>query len=185
MSRKRSGNMDKARLILTLITVTITVAPIVGVVLVHQDNLLGMFIPPEIEEIQDKLSGGSEEPMLEPVGKPQYDLTLRTITQLIEFKNPFPFEITINSITGDVKCASHYFHLGTVTLNKPVSIGVNETKILTAIMTWTAAAESHLEAAHADEETVTVDLAGLTVAVKGVQIQMEQTVEIPNPMRQK
>lgn len=174
-------------MILTLITVTITVTPIAGVVLVHQDNLMGMFIPPEIEEIQDKLSGGggSEEPMLKPVGEPQYDLTSRTITQLIEFKNPFPFEITINSITGDVKCASHDFRLGAVSLDKPVNIGVNETKILTVIITWTAAAESHLEAAHADEETVTVDLAGLTVDVKGVQIQMEQTVEIPNPMRQK
>ena len=184
---KCSENMDKVRLILTLVTVIITVVPIVGVLLAHRDNLLGMVIPPEIEEIQNKLSssGSAEEPMLEPVGEPQYDFTSRKMTQLIAFKNVFPFDITVNSITGDVECAAHNFHLGAVNLEKPVSINVNETKTLTVVVTWTAAAENHFEAAHADEEVVTVNLVGLTVDVKGVQLQMDQTIEVPNPIRQK
>ncbi|MCX8153333.1 MAG: hypothetical protein N3E52_02755 [Candidatus Bathyarchaeota archaeon] len=162
--------MDKVRLLLILLSVTITVAPTTGVVLMHKDNLHGMFIPPEMEGIQKKLSDGSEQPMLTPVGEPKYNLSARTVTQLIEFKNPFPFDLKVNSIKADVECAVHDFRLGAVSLKEPVRVGVNETKILTVIITWTTAAESHLEAAHASEDTVTANLAGLTVDVNGVQI---------------
>ena len=50
--------MDKIKLILTLITIAITVVPIVGVLLTYQDNLVGLFVPPEINDIADKFSGG-------------------------------------------------------------------------------------------------------------------------------
>jgi hypothetical protein len=176
--------MDKVRLILTVISIVIVVVPIVGVVLMYQSNLLGLFIPPEANEIIDTLSnsgGGSEGPMLEPVGEPQYDPANRTFAQTLQFTNTFPFDITLNSMSGDAQCAAHGFHLGTITLDKPVSIDKGETKTITILGTWTEDAITHFQTAHAGEEMVDANLVGFTVDVKGIQVQMDQRMEIPNP----
>jgi hypothetical protein len=185
--------MDKVRLVLTVITIAITVVPIVGMLLTYQNNLLGMFVPPEIKDVADKFSGGgggSEGPELQPVGPPQYDPALRTIRQSIQFKNTLPLDITLKSITGDVECVEHSFHLGTASLKEPVSIPVGETRTLTLLITWTDQAITHFGTAqpqgHASEETVEVVLANVSVDISGIQLQldqnqMEQRMEIPNP----
>jgi hypothetical protein len=181
--------MDKVRLVLTVITIAIAVVPIVGMLLTYQNNLLGMFVPPEINDIADKFSGGgggSEGPELQPVGPPQYDPTSRTITQSIQFKNTLPLDITLKSITGDVECVEHGFHLGTASLKEPVSIPVGETRTLTLLITWTDQAITHFGAEHAGEENVDVVLMNVSVDMSGIQIQldqnqMEQQMQIPNP----
>ena len=177
--------MDKVRLLLTVISIVIVVVPIVGTVLMYQNNLLGLFIPPEANEIIDTLSnsgGGSEGPMLEPVGEPQYDEASRTVTMTFQFKNTFPFDVSINSMSGDVECAAHGIHLGTITLDKPVSIDKGETKTITILGTWTEDAITHFQTAHAREEMVDANLVGFTVDVKGIQFKMNQRMEIPNPV---
>jgi hypothetical protein len=183
--------MDKIKLILTLITVAITVVPIVGVLLTYQDNLVGMFVPPEINEIVDKFSGGgggdgSDGPEVQPVGPPTYDPVSRTITQAIQFKNPVPFDITLKSMSGDVQCVEHGFDLGVASLKEPVSIPAGETGTVTLLITWTDDAISHFGTAHANEENVEVTLVNVGVDISGIQIgldqnQMEQRMEIPNP----
>jgi hypothetical protein len=183
--------MDKIKLILTLVTIAITVVPIVGVLLAYQDNLVGMFIPPEINEIADKFSGGgggggSGEPEVQPVGPPEYDPASRTIRQTIQFENTFPFDITLNSMSGDVRCVEHGFDLGVASIEEPVSIPVGETRTVTLLITWTEDAISHFGTAHADEENVEVVLVNVSVDVSGIQIgldqsQMEQRMEVPNP----
>jgi len=176
--------MDKVRLLLTLTTIAIVVIPIVGTLLAYQGNLLGLFIPPEVNEIADDLmsGGGSDMLGLEPVGQPQYDEASRTVTLTFQFKNTFPFDITINSISGNVECAAHGFHLGIVTLDNPVSIDKGETKTITVLGTWTEEAISHFRNAHAGEEKVDANLVDLTVDVKGIQFTMDQSIEIPNPV---
>jgi hypothetical protein len=183
--------MDKIKLILTLITITITVVPIVGVLLIYQDNLVGLFVPPEINEIADKFSGGgdgggSDGPQVEPVGPPEYDPVSRTIRQSIEFRNTFPIDIRLKSMSGEVQCVEHGFDLGVASLDESVSIPVGETKMVTLLITWTEDAISHFRTEHAGEETVEVVLVNVGVDISGIQIgldqnQMEQRMEIPNP----
>ena len=175
--------MDKVRLILTVISIVIVVVPIMGVVLMNQGNLLGLVIPPEVNKIADNfMSGrGFSIPQMEPLGEPQYDEFSRTVTMTYKFSNTSPYPISIDSISGDVECAEHSFHLGTVTLDKPVSIDAGETKTLTLLGTWTEAAISHFQSSHAGEKTVDAKLVGFTVNVKGFQIRMDQNTEIPNP----
>jgi hypothetical protein len=182
--RRWNQKMDKVRLLLTLTTIAIVVIPIVGTLLAYQGNLLGLFIPPEVNEIADDLmsGGGSDMLGLEPVGQPQYDEASRTVTLTFQFKNTFPFDITINSISGNVECAAHGFHLGIVTLDNPVSIDKGETKTITVLGTWTEEAISHFRNAHAGEEKVDANLVDLTVDVKGIQFTMDQSIEIPNPV---
>jgi hypothetical protein len=184
--------MDKVRLLLTLITIAIVVVPIVGMLLAYQDNLLGLFIPPEINEIADDLMGGdgTNGSGLEPpkmVGEPQYDEASRTFSVTFQFKNTFPIDITINSLSGNIECDEHRFPLGNASLSKPVSIDAGETKKMTVLGTWTEEAISHFHTAHADEENVDVVLVDFAVDVSGIQIQidqsqMEQSMQVPNPV---
>jgi hypothetical protein len=57
--------MDKVRLALVLVTVAITVGPILGIVLVYRDNLPGLIIPPEINQIANS-NGGNPENSSQP-----------------------------------------------------------------------------------------------------------------------
>jgi hypothetical protein len=183
--------MDKIRLVLTLITIAIVVIPLVGTVLAHQGNLLGLIIPPEMNEIADDLMGGEGDngSGLEPptmVGEPQYDPATRTFSASFQFKNSFPLDITIKSLSGNIECAEHRFPLGTASISEPVSIDAGETGTMTVLGTWTEAAITHCETLHGDEELVDVVLVDFAVDFSGLQIdidqsQMEQSMQVPNP----
>lgn len=184
--------MDKIKLILTLITIAIVVVPVVGVLLNYQDNLVGLLIPPEINEIVDKFSSGvgggdgSDRPEVQPIGPPEYDPVSRTIKQAIQFKNTFPFDITLKSMSGNVQCVEHGFDLGAASLEDSISIPVGETKTVTLLITWTEDAISHFGTAHEGEETVEVVLVNIGVDISGIQVQLDknqigQRIEIPNP----
>ncbi len=183
--------MDKIKLILTLITIAIAVVPVVGVLLTYQDNLVGLFITPEINEIVDKFSsggggGGSDGPEVQPIGPLEYDPVSRTIRQTIQFENTFPFDITLKSMSGNVQCVEHGFDLGVASLEDSASIPVGETKTVTLLITWTEDSIGHFGTAHDGEETVEVVLVNIVFDISGIQVQldknqMEQRMEIPNP----
>ena len=174
--------MDKVRLILTVISIVIVVVPIVGVVLMYQNNLLGLFIPPQANEIIDSLSnsGGNNVTPPEIVGEPQYDPASRTFTLSFQFKNPLPVDVTVKSMSGNIVCDADNFPLGKATLSKPVSMGAGETAIVTVKGTWTDAAISHFQTAHKGEKTVTVDLVDLAVDASGITVQTGERIQIPN-----
>jgi len=181
--------MDKIRLLLTVITILIVVIPIVGMLLAYQGNLLGLFIPPEVNEIADDLMGGDGDNGMEPptmVGEPQYDEASHTFMVTFEYKNSFPVDITIKSLSGNIECAEHGFPLGNASLSEPVSIDAGETGRMTVLGTWTDEAISHFGNMHGDEETVDVVLVDMAVDISGIQIQldqnqMEQGMQVPNP----
>jgi len=183
--------MDKIRLLLTVITIAIVVIPIVGMLLAYQNNLLGLFVPPEITELADDFMGGEgdNESGLEPptmVGEPEYNAATRTFSISFQYTNSFPLDITVKSLSGNIECDEHRFPLGNACLSKPVSIDAGETGTLTVLGTWTEEAISHFGTAHGDEELVDVVLVDFAVDFSGIQLemdqgQMEQSMQVPNP----
>ena len=182
--------MDKIRLVLTVITIVIIVVPLVGTLLAHQGNLLGLFVPPEVNDIADSLMSGDsgmEPPTI--VGEPQYDEVTHTFSVTFQYKNSFPMDITIKSLTGNIECAEHGFHLGNASLSEPVSIDAGKTGTLTVLGKWTDEAIGHFDdkkEGHGNEELVDVVLVDMAVDISGIQIQldqnqMDQTMQVPNP----
>jgi len=174
--------MDKVKLVLTVVSIVIVAVPLLGIVVAYQGNLLGLFIPPEVNEIADNLlnSGGTsmEPPTL--VGPPEFDAASRTVTLTFQYKNSFPFDITVNSLNGNMECDEHGFPLGTANLSKPVSIDAGKTGTLTVVGTWTKEAMSHFENMHAGEETVDVVLVDFAVDVSGITVQTNERISIPD-----
>jgi len=183
--------MDKVKLLLTLVSIAIVAVPLLGVVLAYQNNLVELFVPPEIAEVADSLMGGEgtegsgpELPTM--MGEPEYDPATRTFSVSFEFKNSFPLDITIKSLTGNIGCEAHRFHLGVASLSEPISINAGETGTLTVIGTWTEEAITHFGNAHGDEHLVDAILTDLVIDISGLQLeldqgQMEQHIQVPNP----
>jgi hypothetical protein len=189
-TQKDGKLMDKVRLLLTLITIAIVVVPIVGMLLAYQNNLVGLFIPPELTEMAEDLTGGGgngsglESPIM--VGEPEYDEATGTFSVSFQFKNSFPLDITIKSLTGNIKCVQHRFPLGNASLSEAVSIDAGETGTLTVVGAWTDEAMGHFRTAHKHEENVAVILTDFVMDISGLQLQMdegqmEQTMQVPNP----
>jgi hypothetical protein len=180
--------MDKIRLVLTIITIVIVVVPLVGTVLANQGNLLGLVFPSELNDLADDLIGGDDGPGLEPptmVGEPEYDEATGTFSVSFQFKNSFPLDITIKSLSGNIECVEHGFPLGNASLSEPVDIPAGETGTLTVMGKWTDAAKSHCQNEHMDEEFVDVVLAGFAVDISGIQIELDEgdmgQMQVPNP----
>jgi hypothetical protein len=176
--------LDKARLILTAITIAINVVPVAGILLLYQNNMQGLVIPPGINKITN---GGFI--MEEPLGNPtlvdsQYNVTSQTVTLTFQFTNPFNFDLTINSMSADVQCYDHNFPLGNAALNNPVNIRANKTATMTMLGTWTQDAINHFQKAHAGAQSIDVDLVGLIINVNGINVQTSEHIKIPNvPIR--
>jgi hypothetical protein len=185
--------MGKIRLLLTVITIAIVVVPLLGTLLAYQGNLLDMFVPPEITEIADDLMGGNgnngggvEPPRM--VGEPQYDEASQTFAVTFEYKNSFPFDITVKSLTGNIECKEHRFPLGNASLSAPVNIGTGETGTLMVLGKWTDEVITHFQNEHADEKNVDVVLVDFAVDISGLKLELDQSqmegMQIPNPVYQ-
>jgi hypothetical protein len=180
--------MGKIRLLLTVITIVIVVIPLLGIFLAYQDNLLGLFIPPELTEMADDLLGGygDNESGFEPpaiVGEPHYDEASRTFAVTFEYKNSFPMDITVRSFTGNIECEEHRFPLGNASFSEPVSIDAGETGLITVFGTWTEEAINHFGTAHGNEQNVDVVLSDFAVDFSGIKLKLDQSpsMQVPNP----
>src|SRR3990170_7490320 len=146
--------MDKVRLALVLLTVAITVGPILGIVLAYRDNLIGLIVPSEMNQFMSSLGNTDPQNIIQPeTGPPdvQYDASSRTFTAAFPMKNPFPMDTTIDSMSGPMECDEHSFPLGPMSLKSPVSMKTGETATVTVQGTWTDAAVNHFEMAHQGE----------------------------------
>ncbi len=174
--------MNKVRLALTLITVAITVGPILGVVLAYQNNLPGLIIPDKVDQLMQQLGNTNPSNIIQPgqTGTPdvQFDPSSRTFTATVPFKNPLPVDTTIDALSGPIECDEHHYNLGSVSLKNPVSVKAGETASVTVQGTWTEAAVSHFQTAHQGEKSVKVSLAGASVTLGGMTIKISETMSI-------
>jgi hypothetical protein len=181
--------MDKVRLILTVISIVIVVVPIVGVVLMYQNNLLGLFIPPQLNNVLNSVRNPQSNNPTDNVSglipensqvNSTYDPATRTFTLTFPLKNPIGLDVTVNSMSGDLVCDAHNFPLGKATLTKPVSMKAGETATMTVAGTWTEDAITHFKTAHAGEKTITVDLTNTELDASGFKAQINEKIQIPN-----
>lgn len=172
--------MDKIRLLLILITLATIAGPVMGIMVLYRNNLMGLVVPPELTEIAGGtfLNNGSLEPP--KFMNSQYDLTSRTVTLTFNFTNPLNFDLTIKTMSANIECTLHKLPLGHATIKDPVVILPNETAIITVLGNWTEDAISHFQSAHADAKSIDVDLVGLKIDVSGINIQMKERINVPN-----
>jgi hypothetical protein len=172
--------LNKVKLGLTLVTIAINVIPIAGILLMYQGNLPALVVPPEITDmINDVVI--SENP-LESITfvDSQYDAETRTLTLTFDVTNPVDYDLTVNLLSAEVRCAAHDFPMGQLTIADPVTMHAGETARIDVTGTWTEEAVNHLQTDHAGAHTVGIEVVGITINVNGVTVQTDEVVTIPN-----
>ena len=146
----------------------------------YQGNWLGLVVPPEIT---DMINDGviSENP-LESLNfvDSHYDSETRTVTLTFEVTNSFDYDLTVISMSAEVRCDAHKFPMGQLTIANPVHMRAGETTRIDVTGTWTQEAIDHLQTAHAGAHSVDIELVGATINVNGVTVQTDELVKIPN-----
>ena len=100
-SNNGSGGIKKLKIIIILHTIAITITPMTIEVLLNQNNLLDLIIPPEIDSIVNSNNNNSNETSIDgnnmlnpdfklphPVGEPKYNPETKTIAYTFNFTNP-------------------------------------------------------------------------------------------------
>lgn len=174
--------MEKVRILLTLITIATIAGPLVGELVIYRDNLSGLIIPPEINNLMNT-TGGNGSLLGTPIEVPQivsseYDPISRTVIFSFNFTNPFNFDLTLRTLTANVVCTQHDFPLGHVALANPIPLRGGETVLIPVTGTWTEDAVNHFSIAHAGAQKISVDLTGMNVNISGITLDFTQRIHV-------
>ena len=194
--------MQVLGLILILINVGTIVVPIAGVGVIYRNNLQEMIVPPEVQQIfgdtiktltlsspnnpsnptSDQSNSSNANLELPKYVSASVNPAGRTVTVVFNFTNPFNISMTIYSLSADVQCHVHSFLLGDAELSEPVDIPPMQTEDITAVFTYTGAAQQHFQGEHAGQSTVNVDLMNITVNVSGLTFEIPEVYNADIPI---
>jgi len=175
--------------ILAILNVVMILGPVAGVAVIYRDNLQQTVITPQIQDLitasgGNAVNGGSMDLFSgQGFALPQFvsataDVAARSVTLVVNFTNPFNYDLIVNSISADVVCVEHNFNLGYAVLVEPTNLPANQTADFNIACTWTQAAEDHFLTEHTGASSVAAEIVGLTANVNGITIQSDQAYPI-------
>ncbi len=190
--------MNKVKIFLTLLTIAITVTPIVVEVLLYHDNLLGLVIPTEISDLitgddsnSNSVGNGNvfdrllnsqfELPQL--TGEPKYNPETRTLLATFSFTNPLQTPISIDRLSSGIVSHNDGFFIGNLTIDKPIRLDPGQTADIPTATLLSNDALSYLKNKSENQGSINLDLVDLNVDLAGIQVQLDkQNVgDIPIP----
>jgi hypothetical protein len=186
--------LNKVRLVLTLLTVGLTLGPLVFEVYVYRDNLTGLVVPADLSGLMSgDYSNSSISGVIDDLNKTvklpeyvssEYDPVLGVIKFMFNFTNPFGFDLNLRSMDANVACTIHGFALGKASLFESVNLGSGETGLLPLKLVFTEQALDHLQVEHGNAKTLNVDLSAIKVDVSGVSLSLPQKYTVNDvPLR--
>jgi hypothetical protein len=181
--------MNKVKILLTLLTIAITVTPIVVEVLIYRDNLLGLIIPSEITDLitgdnnssnpignnnaVDRLLN-SDFDLPKPVGEPQYDPETRTLSATFSFTNPLQTPLSIDKVSSGIVSHADGFFIGNMTIDEPIRLDPGQTADIAVTAILSDDAIDYLKDKAEGQDSINVDLIDLNVDLAGIQVQLDK-----------
>jgi hypothetical protein len=143
---------DRVKFALTILSVLIIIVPLLVEVYVYKDNLEGLVLPPQIQNLMNSNHGGSsngnsgasigqQSPTSSPlpnfqlpqsVGQPQYDATTGGFSYPFNFTNPLSTELSFSQLTAQV-VTQDGTPIGNVSIPRTINIAPGANSIITAV----------------------------------------------------
>jgi hypothetical protein len=174
--------------VLAILNILTILGPIAGVAIVYQSNLKETIIPPQLQEIMNGGNGGGGG--IDSLGgisfdQPQFVSAVangaaRSVTIILNFTNPFNYDLDLNSVSADIVCQEHNFVLGHANLIQSTTLKANQTSDLAIVCQWSIDAENHFLNGHTAEPSIDVNIVGLTIGVNDITIQLKEPYAIPD-----
>jgi hypothetical protein len=174
--------MNKIKFFLTILSILISVTPIVTQVFIHRDNIVGLVIPPEFDSLinaaTDDLSNADavniagvsfQLPVLSDVHISHQN---NTIEMVYTFSNPIDSKITLTAMDAEVVCVDHNFVLGTVSI-EPTPFEPKQTLNIPVTCILSAQALEHIATNHKEQNSIKAEFKNFSVELIGVKIHMD------------
>jgi hypothetical protein len=185
--------MQVVGVILSLLSITLIVAPVGAVALMYQDNLVELVIPPEI----GSLIGGDDSGLfLNDVGSTDFgsliipefvsadiDNDANTFTVVVDVTNNVNYTFSLNTFSTDVYSTQNNYHLVSVGLsNPPVTLTPGGTSRVVVVGTWTDEAEAYFTENYVGASSISIQLVNTTIDVNGISITLSDPIAIDVPL---
>jgi hypothetical protein len=127
--------MNKIKVALSILTIVIIIGPLLGVVLVYRDNLIGLVLPPSIPGMDGltnsnlDMSSLADLNPIQPIGDPTYNEVTGALDYPFNFTNPLPNDISIDDLSADV-FASDGTMLGTISISNAINVAPGESAVV-------------------------------------------------------
>jgi hypothetical protein len=173
--------MNKVKIALTILTIAISIGPLLGVVYVYKDNLIGLVLPPSTPGMSGltnsdlNLTSLQDMNPIQPIGDgPKYDAVTGDFNYAINFTNPLSDNVAVENLTADV-FSSDGTKLGTITINNPINVAPGES----AIVDITGAMDPQLVQQYQDQLAQgNISIENLNVTVGGIMLHVDNLSQI-------
>ena len=192
--------MQIVGVLLTLLSIILVAAPVGAVVVIYQNDLSQLVIPPEINQIINgdtsnfQVNGdysvegnysidGGDDSFINELIVPTFvsatiDNNANTFTVVADITNNVKYNFTLNTLTTQVRTTSDHYQLVTVNLNQPVTLISGETSRVTIVGSWTQNAEDYFIQNYSGATSISVELINTSIAVNGITVDYPDTITI-------
>ena len=192
--------MQMVGVLLTLLSIILVVAPVGAVVVIYQNDLTQLVIPPEINEIINGNStsfivdedysvegnysiNGGDDSFINELIVPTFvsatiDNDANTFTVVADITNNVRYNFTLDTLTTEVRTASDHYRLVTVNLSQPTTLISGETSRVTIVGSWTQNAEDYFIQNYSGATSISVELINTSIAVNGITVDYPDTITI-------
>jgi len=137
--------MNTVKIALTLLTIAITVGPLVYVVFIYRDNLIGLVLPPQFANLGQNLGQnmsngnlsssqfnitGSDFQMPQLVSAPQYNPDTGEFSLSLNVTNPLTNELSIDQLSVQIQSKDNNALVGNISIPQPINIQPGESSII-------------------------------------------------------
>jgi hypothetical protein len=134
-------DMNTVKIALTLLTIAITVGPLVYVVFIYRDNLVGLVLPPQFANLGQNMSDGnfslsqlnitgSDFQMPQLVSDPQYNPDTGEFSLSVNVTNPLTNELSIDQLSVQIQSKDNNALVGNISIPQPINIQPGESSII-------------------------------------------------------
>ena len=138
-------DMNTVKIALTLLTIAITVGPLVYVVFIYRDNLVGLVLPPQFANLGQNLGQsmsngnlsssqfnitGSDFQMPQLVSAPQYNPDTGEFSLSVNVTNPLTNELSIDQLSVQIQSKDNNALVGNISIPQPINIQPGESSII-------------------------------------------------------
>ena len=144
-TNQRAVGMNIVKIALTLLTIAITVGPLVYVVFIYRDNLVGLVLPPQFANLGQNLGQnmsngnlsssqfnitGSDFQMPQLVSAPQYNPDTGEFNLSLNVTNPLTNELSIDQLSVQIQSKDNNALVGNISIPQPINIQPGESSII-------------------------------------------------------
>jgi len=167
------------KIALSALTIALTVGPLLGVVYMYRDNLIGLVLPPETSgaysltnnEISNlNLTQLQSLQPIKPLANPTYNQTTGDFSYPLNFTNPLPQALQLDGLSADIKTGNGQL-LGTISIPDAIHVESGQSAVIDITGNINQAVLDAYKAQYGSNAKVSVE--NINITVGGISLHLD------------